>query len=75
MGLLLLAAVSGLTDVAAITLSLSRMSREALTADITVMGIVLASAVNSIVKATFAVGIGGTAPGLRVAMPLSCMLI
>ena len=66
----MLAAVSGLTDVDAITLSLSRMSHGALTADITVTGIVLASAVNSAVKAALAVGIGGPALGLRVAMPL-----
>ncbi len=70
MGLMVLAAVSGLTDVDAITLSLSRMSHGALTADITVTGIVLASAVNSAVKAALAVGIGGPALGLRVAMPL-----
>jgi uncharacterized membrane protein (DUF4010 family) len=70
LGLLLLAAVSGLTDVDAITLSLSRMSRGTLRAEIAVTGIILASAVNSAVKATIAGAIGGPVLGLRVALPL-----
>lgn len=69
-GLLLLAAASGLTDVDAITLSLSRMSQIDLPLDLAVAGIVVASAVNSVVKAVLAITIGGKTLGLRVGMPL-----
>lgn len=69
-GLLLLAAASGLTDVDAITLSLSRMSQIDLPLDLAVAGIVVASAVNSVVKAVLAMTIGGKMLGLKVGLPL-----
>ncbi|SEA23141.1 Uncharacterized membrane protein, DUF4010 family [Thiothrix caldifontis] len=70
MGVLLLAAASGVADVDAITLSLSRMSLNGLTASTAVFGIVLAAAVNSLVKAGMALSIGGWGVGLRVGIPL-----
>jgi uncharacterized membrane protein (DUF4010 family) len=69
-GLYLLAAVSGIADVDAITLSLGHMSRIDLPLNAAVMGIVIASAVNSLVKAALAVGIGMRALTVRVAAPL-----
>lgn len=69
-GVLLLAAVSGLTDVDAITLSLSRMSRVDLSVDLTAAGIVIASAVNSVVKTLLATIVGGKGLGLKVGVPL-----
>lgn len=70
MGILLLAAASGVADVDAITLSLSRLSLNGLTVSTAVFGIVLAAAVNSLVKAGMALSIGGMGVGLRVGMPL-----
>jgi uncharacterized membrane protein (DUF4010 family) len=69
-GLYLLAAVSGIADVDAITLSLGRMSALDLPLDTAVMGIVIASAVNSLVKAGLSIGIGTGALAARVAAPL-----
>lgn len=50
-GIYLLAAASGIADVDAITLSLTRMSLSDTTLDVAVLGIVIASAVNNLVKA------------------------
>jgi uncharacterized membrane protein (DUF4010 family) len=69
-GMLLLAAVSGITDVDAINLTLSRMSQDELPVALAVLAIVIAAAVNSMVKGLIATAIGGRALGLRVAMPL-----
>jgi uncharacterized membrane protein (DUF4010 family) len=69
-GIFLLAAVSGIADVDAITLSLGRMSAQDLPLQTAVTGIVIASAVNSLVKATMAVAIGTRTLGARVAAPL-----
>lgn len=49
-GIYMVSVVSGLMDVDAITLSLSRMARESISENVAVMGIVLASAVNTLVK-------------------------
>jgi len=49
-GIYMLSVVSGLMDVDAITLSLSRMAKDSITDSVAVMGIVLASAVNTLVK-------------------------
>lgn len=70
MGILMLAGVSGIADVDAITLSLSQMSRTDLQAEIVVTAIVLAAAVNSLVKGGMATAIGGRVLGLRVGLPL-----
>jgi uncharacterized membrane protein (DUF4010 family) len=49
-GIYMLSIVSGLMDVDAITLSLSKMAQEGISETVAVMGIVLASAVNTLVK-------------------------
>jgi uncharacterized membrane protein (DUF4010 family) len=69
-GIFLLAAISGIADVDAITLSLGRMSALDLPLQTAVTGIVIASAINSLVKASMAVTIGSRALGVRVAAPL-----
>ncbi|WP_022728811.1 MgtC/SapB family protein [Fodinicurvata sediminis] len=69
-GLLAVAAVSGVTDVDAITLALARMSREGTTLELAALGILLASAVNSLAKGALAAGIGGMALAWRVSLPL-----
>jgi len=65
-GVFALAAASGVADVDAITLSLSRMADSDLSADIAVLGIVIASVVNSSFKAALAAGIGGAELGRYV---------
>jgi uncharacterized membrane protein (DUF4010 family) len=69
-GVLLLAAASGVADVDAITLSLARMARDDLGASFAVTGIVIAAAVNSLVKGGMATFIGGRRIGLLVGLPL-----
>jgi uncharacterized membrane protein (DUF4010 family) len=69
-GMLLLAAVSGITDVDAINLTLSRMSQDELPLALAASAIVVAAAVNSLVKGLIAATIGGWRLGLRVAAPL-----
>ncbi|MDD3518385.1 MAG: MgtC/SapB family protein [Chromatiales bacterium] len=69
-GVLALAAASGVADVDAITLSLARMSQGDLAPRIAASGIVIAAAVNSAVKGVMASAIGGRAIGLRAAAPL-----
>ncbi len=49
-GIYVLSVISGLMDVDAITLSLSRLALDELSHDVAVMGIVLASATNTVVK-------------------------
>lgn len=69
-GVLALAAASGVADVDAITLSLARMGRADLSAPIAVTGMVIAAAVNSLVKAGMSATVGGGALAARVAPPL-----
>ncbi|MEA3470044.1 MAG: MgtC/SapB family protein [Thermodesulfobacteriota bacterium] len=69
-GVLALAAASGITDVDAITLSLARMSQDELGLRIAVTGIMIAAAVNTLVKGGMAIFIGGRKMGLRVGLPL-----
>ncbi len=69
-GLYLLAAVSGITDVDAITLSVSRMSLGELPLETAVMAILIAAAVNSLVKIGMSIFIGGFRFGTQVALPL-----
>ncbi|HCD06417.1 MAG TPA: hypothetical protein DEQ60_13950, partial [Methylophaga sp.] len=66
----LLAAVSGLTDVDAITLSLTRMARDDLTATTAVLAIIIAAMVNNLFKASLALSIGNRRIGLRVLIPM-----
>jgi uncharacterized membrane protein (DUF4010 family) len=69
-GIFLMAAVSGIADVDAINLTLSRLSHEELTSHLAATGIIIASAVNSVVKGALAGFIGGKSLGLRAALPL-----
>jgi uncharacterized membrane protein (DUF4010 family) len=69
-GVLMLATASGIADVDAITLSLARMSQDDLLLNTAVSGIVIAAAVNSMVKGGMATIIGGRAVGMRVGLPL-----
>lgn len=69
-GLYLLAAVSGIADVDSINLTLSRMSLADLSLDVAILGIVIAAASNTLVKAVLAVVVGGLALGMRVLLPL-----
>lgn len=70
-GVLVLAAASGIADVDAITLSLARMSGDDLGLATAAFGVVIAGAVNSLVKGAMSGAIGGRALGLRVALPLA----
>lgn len=69
-GLLALAAASGVADVDAITLSLARMGAEGLQVSVAATGIVIAAAVNSVVKGGMASFIGGRLVFVRVGLPL-----
>lgn len=70
-GLLALALASGITDVDAIAVSLSRMSVEQLSTSMAIKAIIFAAAVNSVTKAGMATVIGGRSMGLRVGIPLA----
>lgn len=74
-GIYVLAAVSGITDVDAITLSLARMSQSGLANTTVIIGIIIASSVNNLMKAGMAVSIGGRAMLLRVALPIVLSLL
>ena len=69
-GVLMLATASGIADVDAITLSLARMSQDELAVRVAVLGIIVAAAVNTVVKGGMATVIGGRHVGLRVGLPL-----
>jgi uncharacterized membrane protein (DUF4010 family) len=69
-GVLALAGASGIADVDAITLSLSRMAAGDLTSHIAASGIVIAASVNTLVKGALAATVGGGRLGLWVALPL-----
>ncbi|MDY6815175.1 MAG: MgtC/SapB family protein [Pseudomonadota bacterium] len=74
-GIYLLAASSGVADVDAITLSLTRMSIDSLAMGTAVVGIVLAAAVNNLVKSGMAWGIGNRRTGLLVGGPMVVSLV
>jgi len=69
-GIYALAAVSGSADVDPINLTLSRMSIAELSLDVAVMGIVIASSSNTLLKAGLAMFVGGPGLGIRVLVPL-----
>ncbi|WP_116472854.1 MgtC/SapB family protein [Zobellella maritima] len=69
-GILLLAMASGIADVDAITLSLTRMSLSSVDFATAVLGIVLAASVNNIVKSLLALTVGGRVLGARVGGPM-----
>jgi len=70
LGILLLAVASGITDVDAITLTLSRDTLNQLSVSTAVTGITIAAAVNSVVKGGMAAIIGNRALGIRVMLPM-----
>ncbi|AUB85310.1 hypothetical protein THSYN_30900 (plasmid) [Candidatus Thiodictyon syntrophicum] len=70
-GVLALAAASGIADVDAITLSLAGMARTGLDRQTVVTGIVIAAATNSLVKGGMATTISGGRLGASVALPLA----
>ncbi|WP_163575216.1 MgtC/SapB family protein [Halomonas faecis] len=74
-GIYLLAASSGVADVDAITLSLTRMSLGRVDADTAVVGIVIAAAVNNLVKAGLAAGFGTRQLARHVAAPMIASLL
>lgn len=65
-GVYLLAGISGISDVDAITLSMARMAQGDLPAEVAVRAIMLAAMVNTIVKGVLATFIGGMALGARI---------
>lgn len=66
-GVYLLAGISGISDVDAITLSMARMAQADLSAEVAVRAIILAAMVNTIVKGVLAAVIGGMTMGARIA--------
>lgn len=74
-GIYLLAISSGMADVGAITLSLTRMSLNAIEAQTAVLGIILAAATNNLVKAGLAGVLGTRDTGWRVALPMLGSLV
>lgn len=69
-GIYLLAATSGIADIDAITLSLTRMTNNTLMMETAVLGIVIAAAVNNLVKTGMTWVIGTRQAGLLVAAPM-----
>ena len=65
-GVYAVAAVSGLTDVDAVTISMAQMSRNGLGSGVATAAIVIAASVNTAVKAGIAAIVGGADIGLRV---------
>lgn len=73
-GVYALSVVAGLGDVDAITLTLARQSASGLDATIAVHGVLIASAVDTILKAGLAFGLGGRALGWHVARAFAVAL-
>jgi uncharacterized membrane protein (DUF4010 family) len=65
-GIHVAAALSGVTDVDAITVSVARLVGDDLAVTAGATAVFIAAAVNTAVKAGIAIGMGGTAMGLRV---------
>jgi len=73
-GIYLLAGISGITDVDAITLSLAQLVGKSITAQLAVTGILLAAAVNTIVKGLIVLAISGGAMAKWVLGVFLCLL-
>ncbi|MFB6261420.1 MAG: DUF4010 domain-containing protein, partial [Thiohalorhabdaceae bacterium] len=73
-GVYILAAVSGITDVDAITLSLARLAQGELTDEVAVGGVVLAAGVNTVVKAGLVAVVGGLRMAALVAAVFTLVL-
>ncbi|MDR9466664.1 MgtC/SapB family protein [Marinospirillum sp.] len=74
-GIYLLAASSGVADVDAITLSLTRMAQGRIEESTAVIAIVLAASVNNAIKAGMAVFLGTSTLGWKVALPMGISLL
>jgi len=67
-GLYLASALGGTTDVDAVTLSSARLAKEGLEPLIATVSILIAIAVNTVVKTGLAIGVGGWLLGKRVVL-------
>ncbi|WP_114418089.1 MgtC/SapB family protein [Marinospirillum perlucidum] len=74
-GIYLLAATSGIADVDAITLSLTRMAQDRIDEATAVLAIVLAASVNNAIKAGMAISLGSVTLGWKVAAPMALSLM
>ncbi|MEX0384686.1 MgtC/SapB family protein [Spiribacter pallidus] len=74
-GVYLMALLSGLTDVDAITLSLGNMAGEQLGAAVALQGILIAAMANTLVKMGLAIGLGGRGLALRVGLGLGAVIV
>ena len=74
-GIYMLAATSGIADVDAITLSLTRLSTQALDMDVAVIGIIIAAASNNLTKSGLAWAIGNRQMGMLVGAPMLLSLL
>ncbi|WP_346795880.1 MgtC/SapB family protein [Halomonas sp. Bachu 37] len=74
-GVYLLAASSGVADVNAVTLSLTRMAQSTIEPQTAMLGIVIAASVNNVVKTAMATGFGTAFLGLRVGVPIALSLL
>lgn len=74
-GLYFLAGISGFADVDAITISLVTMAANDMPARVAVLGVILASMVNTVAKAVLVMAFGGRKLGLSVAWPLALAVI
>lgn len=74
-GIYALAATSGIADVDAITLTLSRMSPATISLDVAIQGIVIATLMNNLVKAGITLFIGGIQLGTRVGIALVSAIV
>lgn len=72
-GLYILSVFSGIADVDAINLSLSKMSISRIDMHVAVNGVILASTANTLVKVIYAVIIGGIQMGKKVLLPILCV--
>ncbi len=74
-GVLILSALSGITDVDAISLALGRQSTQTLSVETAALGILIAASVNTVVKMGMVVAIGDKALWRRVApVMIGCVL-
>lgn len=67
----MLATATGVADVDPINLTQFKMSSAELTVDVSVLGVVIASFLNMLIKAIFMLFVGGHGLGIRVLLPLS----
>ncbi|MDK2791218.1 MAG: hypothetical protein PWQ25_81 [Deferribacteres bacterium] len=70
-GIVLLSVFSGISDVDAITVMLSKMATENIQNEVYILGIVVAAVVNNLVKGGLSIYIGGFSFGIRVFIPLA----